>query len=131
MSVVKGGKQNLRGVVYTFSVRNVVDLENDQRNIPGLRNVFGTGAVLLDSCEILMLSPLSLPRLALLPLLPVILVGPTPVAAAAFTGSNALLIPSGRKLFRVVPDGNKRLLSTSSLCAARNEDASWSETLTT
>lgn len=76
-----------------------------------------------------MLSPLVLPLLALLPLLPVRLAGPVEFAAVA--GSKALLIPSGKKLFKVVPVGNKRLLSASSLCAAREVEASWSETLTT
>ena len=100
-----------------------------QRSTPGRKKVLGTGAVLLDSCEILMLSPLNLPLFALLPLLPVTLAGP--VAVAAVAGSKALLIPSGNKLRRVVPVGNKRLLSASSLWAARKEEASWSETLTT
>jgi hypothetical protein len=69
-----------------------------------------------------MLSPLSLPLLALLPLLPVILAGP--MAEFVVAGSKALLMPSGKKLFRFMPVGNNRLLSASSLCAARKEDAS-------
>lgn len=104
-------------------------LQIDQRSTAGRRNALETGAILLDSCDILMLSPLALPPFAPLPLLPVILAGP--VAVAALAGSKALLMPSGRKLFRVVPVGNKRLLSVSSLCAARKEEASWSDTLTT
>jgi hypothetical protein len=102
------------------------------RSTPGLRNVLGTGTVLLLSCETLKLSPLLLPRFALLPLLPVTLAGAPPIAATAavLTGSKALLIPSGKKLLSVVPVGNNRLLSTSSLCAAREVAASTSETLT-
>lgn len=57
------------------------------------------------------------------------LAGPPEVAAVG--GSKALLMPSGRKLLMVVPVGNRRLLSTSSLCAARKDEASWSDTLTT
>jgi hypothetical protein len=53
------------------------------------------------------------------------------MAVAVVAGSKALLMPSGNMLFNVMPVGNNRLLSASSFWAAREEAASWSETLTT